>query len=74
MPYRGRPNEPAYVAVVGEFVAALRGVEASRPGRDATSANTARLFGLAGTRNTPVTRKYVGLPAPTGLPPEPPPA
>jgi TatD DNase family protein len=44
-PYRGRKNEPAYVAVVGEFVAALRDED---PGvlREATAANSARLFNL----------------------------
>jgi TatD DNase family protein len=46
-PYRGRKNEPAYVAVVGEFVAALRDED---PGvlREATAANSARLFNLPG--------------------------
>jgi TatD DNase family protein len=29
VPHRGRPNEPAYVALVGAAVAALRGIEAS---------------------------------------------
>ncbi len=46
VPYRGRANEPAYVTVVGEFVAELRG-ESFVEVREATSANTARLFGLA---------------------------
>ena len=45
VPYRGRTNEPAYVAQVGEFLATLRGED-----RDllasSTRANTARLFGL----------------------------
>ena len=45
VPYRGKKNEPAYVSVVGEFVAELRG-ESFATVRDATSANTARLFGL----------------------------
>ena len=45
VPHRGRPNEPAWVRVVGEFVAALRG-EDEEVVRRATSANTARLFGL----------------------------
>ena len=45
VPHRGRPNEPALVAVVGEFVAALRGEESSVV-RAATAANTARLFQL----------------------------
>jgi TatD DNase family protein len=41
----GRANEPAYVTVVGEFVAELRG-ESFVEVREATSANTARLFRL----------------------------
>jgi TatD DNase family protein len=45
VPYRGRANEPAYVVVVGEYVAELRG-ESFVEVRDATRANTARLFQL----------------------------
>jgi TatD DNase family protein len=45
VPMRGRPNEPALVRVVGEFVANLRGEEVSTL-REATAANTARLFRL----------------------------
>lgn len=45
VPYRGKKNEPAYVTVVGEFVAELRG-ESFTVVRQATAANTARLFGL----------------------------
>jgi len=45
VPYRGKKNEPAYVSVVGEFVAELRG-ETFTAVREATSANTARLFRL----------------------------
>ncbi|HEV2427362.1 MAG TPA: TatD family hydrolase, partial [Acidimicrobiales bacterium] len=45
VPHRGRRNEPAYVAVVGEFVAALRGV-ATEELCATTSSNSARLFGL----------------------------
>ena len=45
VPYRGRTNEPAYVTVVGEYVAELRGI-GFRELRDATYANTARLFAL----------------------------
>jgi TatD DNase family protein len=45
VPYRGKTNEPARVAVVGEFVAHLRGEDVSTV-RDATAANTARLFNL----------------------------
>jgi TatD DNase family protein len=46
VPNRGRKNEPAWVALVGEYVAQLRGedVEAVRA---ATSANSARLFDIA---------------------------
>jgi len=43
VPYRGRKNEPSYVAVVGEYVAALRD-EDPRLVREATAANSARLF------------------------------
>lgn len=45
VPYRGRPNEPALVATVGEFVAELREVDVETM-RVATAANTARLFRL----------------------------
>ena len=45
VPHRGRPNEPAFVKLVGEFVAELRGEDPEMV-RQATSANTARLFGL----------------------------
>jgi TatD DNase family protein len=47
VPHRGRKNEPSYVSVVGEYVAALRGED---PGvlREVTSANSARLFKLPG--------------------------
>ncbi len=45
VPHRGRANEPAFVAEVGEFVAELRGDEVSVL-RDATAANSARLFGV----------------------------
>ncbi len=46
VPHRGRPNEPAWVSVVGEFVANLKEVEVEEC-RRVTSFNTARLFGLA---------------------------
>jgi TatD DNase family protein len=46
VPHRGRPNEPALVRVVGEFLADLRGDDVAAL-RQATSANTARLFNLA---------------------------
>jgi TatD DNase family protein len=45
VPYRGRKNEPSYVAVVGEYVAALR-EEDPNVLREATAANSARLFNL----------------------------
>lgn len=45
VPNRGRANEPAFVAIVGEFVARLRGEEVETL-RAATAANTARLFRL----------------------------
>ncbi len=43
VPHRGRPNEPAWVTVVGEAVAALRGVDAADFARD-TTANALRAF------------------------------
>lgn len=46
VPHRGQPNEPAFVSIVGEFVAHLRGEEVSAV-REATARNTARLFNLA---------------------------
>ena len=45
VPHRGRPNEPALVSVVGEFLAQLRG-ESVEDVRRATSKNSARLFGI----------------------------
>jgi TatD DNase family protein len=45
VPFRGRPNQPAWVAVVGEAVAALRGVEPTVV-EDATWATTEQVFGL----------------------------
>lgn len=43
VPHRGRTNEPAYVAVVGEFIAQLRGEDLATFAL-ATRTNTARLF------------------------------
>jgi TatD DNase family protein len=43
VPHRGRKNEPAWVSLVGEYVAALRG-EDPEVVRAATSHNSARLF------------------------------
>jgi TatD DNase family protein len=45
VPHRGRANEPAYVSLVGEFVAALRGEDVDVV-RAVTAGNTARLFRL----------------------------
>ena len=46
VPHRGTTNEPSFVAVVGEYVAALRGEDGDAL-RAATATNTARLFNLA---------------------------
>jgi TatD DNase family protein len=46
VPHRGRPNEPAFVAVVGEALAALKGCE-THEFAAATSATAAAVFGLA---------------------------
>lgn len=46
VPFRGKPNEPAYVSHVGRFVALLRGIDAAKLGA-ATSANFFRLFSAA---------------------------
>jgi TatD DNase family protein len=46
VPYRGKPNEPAFVTVVGEAVAALRNEHVADLAA-ATSANAGRVFGLA---------------------------
>ena len=43
VPFRGRPNEPAMVSVVGEFLAELRGEDVDEVRRH-TSHNSARLF------------------------------
>ena len=45
VPHRGRTNEPGFVSVVGEFVAALRDEDVALV-RAQTSSNTARLFKL----------------------------
>ena len=45
VPHRGKPNEPAWVSIVGRFIADLRG-EDDREFAAATSANSARLFNL----------------------------
>ncbi|MGD0055734.1 MAG: TatD family hydrolase [Acidimicrobiales bacterium] len=46
VPFRGKTNEPGLVSVVGQFVAQLRGEDPAIV-QAATSANSARLFGLA---------------------------
>jgi TatD DNase family protein len=43
-PYRGKRNEPAYVALVAERIAAVRGLSVAELS-DITSANAIRLFG-----------------------------
>lgn len=45
VPHRGQANEPAFVSVVGEFVAKLRGDEVATL-REVTAKNSARLFNL----------------------------
>ncbi|MQC25474.1 MAG: TatD family deoxyribonuclease [Chloroflexi bacterium] len=45
VPWRGRRNEPAYVAETARFVAGLRGIDASEVARQAAE-NTARLFNI----------------------------
>jgi TatD DNase family protein len=44
-PHRGKPNEPAFVAIVGAALAAARGVEVSEIAHS-TRANAARVFGV----------------------------
>ncbi|GAB4180237.1 MAG: TatD family hydrolase [Rhodocyclaceae bacterium] len=50
VPHRGKTNEPAFVALVGEELARLKGVEAAELGRQ-TSANFYRLFRIPETRS-----------------------
>ena len=45
-PHRGRPNEPAYVSLVGEAVAEVKGVDAATVAR-LTAENAARAYGVA---------------------------
>jgi TatD DNase family protein len=45
VPYRGHPNEPAFVAIVGAAVAKLRDTE-EREFAEASSANAASVFGF----------------------------
>ena len=44
-PYRGKPNEPAFVVAVGEALARARGVDTSEVAEQ-TRANAARVFGV----------------------------
>jgi TatD DNase family protein len=46
VPYRGRVNEPGYVAHVGEFIATLKGVPLEQVAEQ-TSANFFKLFSAA---------------------------
>ena len=45
VPWRGRRNEPAYVAETARFIAGLRGIDATEVARH-TAQNAARLFGF----------------------------
>jgi TatD DNase family protein len=45
VPHRGRPNEPAFVSIVGAALAAARNAEV-REIADLTRANAARVFGV----------------------------
>lgn len=46
VPHRGKKNEPAFVSVVGEYVARLRGEDVEEL-KAATATNSARLFGVS---------------------------
>jgi TatD DNase family protein len=46
VPHRGKPNEPAWVAVVGNFVASVRGEDAAAVA-EATWRNTEKVFRLS---------------------------
>ena len=50
VPYRGKRNEPAFVAATAAAVAALKGIDAGGSWRAATSANFFRLFAKARCR------------------------
>jgi TatD DNase family protein len=46
VPNRGKPNEPTYLPLVGRHIAKLKGLDESEVA-EATSANTATVFGLS---------------------------
>src|SRR4029077_15653911 len=48
-PYRGKPNEPAYLPLVGAALADARGTDAAAIA-ELTRANAARVFGVEGGR------------------------
>ncbi len=45
VPYRGRPNEPAYIGVIGEYISALKDTQV-RTFAEAVSMSTKQVFGL----------------------------
>ena len=49
-PHRGKRNEPAYIPLIAESIAALRGISSAELGT-ATTANASNLFRLAGKFN-----------------------
>ena len=51
VPHRGRPNQPAFVPLVGEAVADVKGVQLAAVA-EATWANAARVYGLPAERRT----------------------
>ncbi len=70
VPHRGKRNEPAYVPLVGEAIARLRGVPAEEVAA-ATSANAAAIFGLPrlAVRRPPGRAEVVALLGDHGLRP-----
>jgi TatD DNase family protein len=47
VPHRGKPNEPAYVPLVGSTIAALRGLEPAAVA-EATTTSAAAAFNIRG--------------------------
>jgi TatD DNase family protein len=47
IPHRGKPNEPAYVALTGKFLAELRGIPEAEMAKQLSN-NAANLFGFSG--------------------------